>query len=66
MHYAGPDRGFILRFVNAGTNKRTTMYGNRGSLSACNFFGNRSHQEMRNAADNLSRLIDELIKQELK
>ena len=66
MHYAGPDRGFILRFVNAGTIPRTTRYGNRGSISARNFFGNRSHQEMRNAADNISRLIDELIKQELK
>ena len=66
IHYAGSDRGFVLRFLNAGTSQRTTKYGYRGSISARNFFGNRSQQEMENAAGNLSRLIDELIKQELK
>lgn len=31
MHYAGPDRAFVLRFVNAGTNDRYAGYGrNKG------------------------------------
>ena len=31
MHYAGPDRAFILRFINAGTNDRYAGYGrNKG------------------------------------
>ena len=40
--------------------------GNRGHIAARNFFGNRSHQEMEKAAENLVTLIDELIKQELQ
>lgn len=31
IHYAGPDRAFILRFINAGTNDRYAGYGrNKG------------------------------------
>lgn len=93
IHYAGPDRGFVLRFLNAGTQGRAIKFrydearehvhrgshggnikkygttintGYRGNIKPRNFFGNRSQQEMENAAGNLSRLIDELIKQELK
>ena len=83
IHYAGSDRGFILRFLNAGTAGRGVEFtfnegrkvdkwnkhpntGSRGRIAPRNFFGNRSRQEMENAAGNLSRLIDELIKQELK
>jgi len=63
--YTGPDRGFILRFINAGTQERTTLYGFRGHITARNFFGLRSQTEMENAAANLERMIDDLIKKEL-
>ena len=90
--YTGADRGFVLRFLNAGTASRgvkfaynearenvhrgsqggniqkygkTTNTGSRGRIEPRNFFGNRSQQEMENAARNLEVLIDELIKKEL-
>ena len=82
MKYAGIDRGFILRFINAGTHGRDVDFtpdgsrkmtrwnrhpntGNRGRITARNFFGNRSHTEMEKASENLVKLIDELIKQEI-
>lgn len=89
--YEGTDRGFILRFLNAGTADRMiTSYtdrggqrhtlrsgstsnmrtratgGNRGSISARNWFGPRSHAEMEAAASNLQTLIDDIIKQEFR
>lgn len=72
MKYAGSDRAFVLRFINEGTRSRTAgtrgggLSGNRGSIRQRNFFGNRSHTEMENAAENLTKLIDELIKNELR
>lgn len=63
--YVGNERGFILRFLNAGTQIRMTRYGNRGAIAPRNFFGNRSHLEMEQAAKNLETLIDNLIKQEI-
>lgn len=84
VHYAGPDRGFVLRFLNAGTGNRGIKHFNydesrkvdkwnkhpntgfRGSISPRNWFGNRSQKEMEHAADHLTQLIDELIKQELQ
>ena len=94
IHYAGPDRGFILRFLNQGTSGRvianfkidssrdsvhrgarggnlkkygkTINTGYRGSIRARNFFGQSSAQAMRDAADHLTQLIDQLIKSELK
>lgn len=87
--YSGPDRGFILRFLNSGTADRyisfkydearehvhrgsqgghkygeTINTGFRGHIEPRNWFGNRSQREMQNAARNLERLIDLLIKQE--
>lgn len=61
--YMGSDRGFILRFVNAGTKKRSTRYGNRGAVRARNFFGNTSQRAMQEAAAQFSTLIDQLIKE---
>lgn len=64
MHYAGIDRGFILRFVNSGTGDREAgtrggrLSGNRGSIAARNFFrplGDRALGVMR---DNLERAIE--------
>lgn len=66
MTYAGADRAFILRFISLGTNDRTSRVGNRGSITARNFFANTSHSALQKAAEQLSTLIDELIKKELK
>ena len=91
--YQGSDRGFILRFLNAGVSNRVIKFtpdearenvhrgsrggniqkygktintGWRGGIAARNWFGSRSHAEMERAAANLERMIDELIKQELR
>lgn len=66
LTYDGPDRGFILRFLNAGTKGRTSRIGNRGSITARNFFANSSQKAMQQAAETLINLIDELIKKEIK
>lgn len=66
LTYAGPDRGFILRFLNAGTDVRESHGGNRGQIAPRNFFGTSSHSAMQKAAEQLDTLIDELIKKELK
>lgn len=81
--YDGKDRGFILRFLNAGTHPRNIRSytakdgnrhdliaprknGDRGHISARNWFGDKSQQEMENAAANLQQMIDELIQQEFR
>lgn len=91
--YWGADRGFILRFLNAGTTDRyinflpdssrehvhrgsrggnlkkygrTINTGYRGRIASRNWFGSRSQREMEFAAENLSKYIDALIKQELQ
>lgn len=58
LDYGPLDRGFILRFVNQGTIKRTTGYGNRGSIHARNFFGSVGAIKVSEAASRLARLID--------
>lgn len=82
IHYAGPDRGFVLRFLNAGTQARAVNFtydenrvgtrwnkhpntGYRGRIKPRNFFGSSSQRALNRAADQLSHLIDDLIKQEL-
>ena len=72
MSYEGSDRGFILRFLNAGASNREAgtrggrLHGNRGSIAARSWFGQNSHREMEQAAQNLSNLIDEMIKKEIQ
>ena len=66
MSYQGADRGFILRFLNAGTEQRQTRFGNRGSISPRNFFANSSQPAMMKAAEQLGTLIDEMIKNEIR
>lgn len=88
MSYQGADRGFILRFINQGTDARRTSYmnghpiqrvkkvpwhtyksgvvGGRGAIRARNFFASSSKQAMDAAAEHLTQLIDELIKQQFK
>lgn len=62
--YYGADRGFVLRFLNAGTSARQTRYGNRGSISARGWFGQRSKQELEKASETFTKYVDELIQQE--
>lgn len=66
LTYAGADRGFILRFLNAGTSERESRIGNRGSIAPRNFFATSSHKAMQQAAEQLDSLIEELIKKEMK
>ena len=65
MTYQGSDRGFILRFLNAGSGGRESRIGNRGSIAPRNFFATSSHTAMQKAADQLDTLIQDLIKKEL-
>lgn len=62
MDYEGRDRGFILRFVNSGTTSRDTRLGNRGSITARNWFTNAGRQQMETLTQRLSRMIDEEFK----
>ena len=72
MSYVGGERSFILRFLNAGTDDREAgtrggrMSGNRGRIAPRNFFSTSSHTAMQKAAEQLSTLIDEMIKKEMK
>lgn len=63
--YFGSDRGFILRFVNAGTSKRVAYsYGNanRGNIAPRNWFCTSSQKAMEAAAQQFCDLIDQEIK----
>ena len=78
--YQGADRGFVLRFLNQGTDERIirtytdrngdkhdiSRGGNRGRISSRNWFGDKSQQELEKASENLEKMIDELIKQEFR
>jgi hypothetical protein len=72
MSYDGSDRAFILRFLNQGTSNREAgsrgghLSGNRGRISPRNFFSTSSHTAMQKAARELTTLIDDLIKKEMK
>lgn len=66
LTYYGADRAFILRFINSGTQQRTSHGGNRGLIAPRNFFSTSSHTAMQKAAEQLSILIDDMIKKELK
>ena len=59
--YYGSDRGFILRFVNAGTDERITCYGKRGRIKRRGWFADSSTKALNKAAEDLSILIDRAI-----
>lgn len=59
LGYYGKDRGFILRFLNAGTDERTTRLGKRGSIAPRNFFEAAASANLDIAAENLGKMIDE-------
>ena len=72
MSYQGKDRGFVLRFLNQGTDPERKIHsmggnnlrsgeGKRGGIAARNWFGNRSHHEMEAAADNIDKMIDDIL-----
>ena len=80
MSYQGSERGFILRFLNQGTDVRYTGgrngrtrserdrfisnhggRGHRGSIAARNWFGNASQAELERAAENLDKMIDDIV-----
>ena len=62
--YEGVDRGFILRFQNAGTAERETRFGNRGSLRARHWFGRSSAFQMDAAASRIAEEIENMLQQE--
>jgi len=62
--YEGVDRGFILRFQNAGTVERETRFGKRGSLRARHWFGISSAFQMDAAATRIAEEIERLLQQE--
>lgn len=84
MSYQGKDRGFVLRFLNAGTGdraihsyggrdlktgnvsiiQRRQLGGNRGSITARNWFGSASQRELNQAAEKLQAIIDRIINDE--
>lgn len=94
--YMGSDRGFILRFLNAGATDRriggfrtddhrgnvkrgsqggdvnkygklsNVNTGNRGSITARNWFGGISLGEMNAAAGEIEEIIDKIINEEFK
>ena len=66
--YYGSDRGFILRFINAGTTRRlagtrskTMKPANRGRIKERNWFGTSSITALNKAADDLDTLITRAI-----
>lgn len=96
IHYAGNSRGFVLRFLNAGTDDRAIKNfksdphrdkvkrgsqggdvnkygnvgkvntGNRGSITARNFFAQNEITIMNKASEELVAMIDDLIAKESK
>jgi hypothetical protein len=64
IHYGPHDRQWILRIVNSGTVDREAgtrggrLHGNRGSISARNFFRGAGERALTQAADRLANLID--------
>lgn len=58
MSYGPHDRGMVLRWLNSGTSTRTSYGGNRGSISARNFFRNAGENALQRAIESLATLID--------
>lgn len=61
MSYQGKDRGFILRFLNQGTDERRSRYGKRGAIETRDWFGDASQQQLERAAENIDKIIDDII-----
>lgn len=63
--YAGSDRGFVLRFLNAGTDERETRYGKRGSIAPRNLFARVAPWHMDTAVTQVATEIEEMVYQEM-
>lgn len=61
MGYQGSDRGFILRFINKGTEDRTTRYGNRGRIDGTDFFGPAAKAALEEAVPLLTKEFERII-----
>lgn len=61
MVYQGSDRGFILRFVNKGTEERATRYGNRGSILGTDFFGPAAKTAIEEAVPLLIQEFEKIV-----
>ena len=48
-----------MRFLNVGTVKRQTRYGNRGAITARNWFERTAEPLMQQAVEKLSEMIDQ-------
>ena len=66
LGYQGYDRNFVLRWINDGTNVRTSRYGNRGSIAARPWFNTAATNAMNQAGDTFSQLLDKLIEKEMQ
>jgi len=60
--YFGADRGFVLRFLNAGTNTRETRYGTRGAIGPRGVFEHTAPWQMETAAEIMADKINEYVK----
>ena len=63
--YVGFDRAFVLRWINDGTNARTSRYGNRGSIAARRWFGPTASQAIDQMSVKFVEMIEELIAEEM-
>ena len=64
--YEGVDRGFILRFLNAGTVDRETRFGRRGALRPRHWFGRSSAFQLDAAASRVAEEREKLLQQEVQ
>ena len=64
LTYKGADRGFILRFLNSGTEKRHNGTRPTGAIAARNWFGPMAQRELEYAAEQFDKLLDALITKE--
>ena len=57
--YFGKDRGFVLRFLNSGTEERHTRFGNRRSIAARYIFERTAPWHMDQAAEAIAKAFEE-------
>lgn len=60
--YYGSDRGFILRFLEGGTQNRQTRYGSRGAIRQTDWFGHVATWHIQDAASQVAEAINEYVK----
>lgn len=63
--YFGSDRGFALRFINSGTEPRTSRWGARGAIAQRNMFGRIAPWHMEQALEEISQAITTYISQKV-